>query len=174
MQVHKSFEHPFDAFVPDGAEVLMLGSFPSIKSFEDNFYYAHPQNQFWKILAAVYDEVTPTSIQEKSSFLTKYKIALWDMVQSCERENSLDSNLKNIKVNDIEGFLKEYPTIKKVCFTGKTAQKLYEQNFSHLQISTFYLPSPSPAYRAMKFDEKVKKYKDILKVSMKENHARDI
>jgi hypoxanthine-DNA glycosylase len=162
MQVHKSFEHPFDAFVPDGAEVLMLGSFPSIKSFEDNFYYAHPQNQFWKILAAVYDEVTPTSIQEKSSFLTKHKIALWDMVQSCERENSLDSNLKNIKVNDIEGFLKEHPTIKKVCFTGKTSQKLYDKNFSHLSIPTHYLPSSSPAYRAMKFDEKVEVYRSVL------------
>jgi len=162
MRVHKSFDHPFDAFVPDGAAVLILGSFPSIKSFEDNFYYAHPQNQFWKILAAVYDEAAPKSIEEKTTFLQKHKIALWDMVQSCERENSLDSNLKNIKVNDIEGFLKEHSTIKKVCFTGKTSQKFYDKNFSHLDIPTHYLPSSSPAYRAMKFEEKVEVYREIL------------
>ena len=162
MQVHKSFEHPFDAFVSNEAEVLILGSFPSIKSFEDNFYYAHPQNQFWKLLAVVYDEETPQTIEQKSSFLEKYKIALWDMVKSCERVNSLDSNLTNIEVNDIEGFLKEHPTIKKICFTGKTSQKLYEKNFPFLEIPTYYLPSPSPAYRAMKFGEKVEIYKNIL------------
>jgi len=156
------YSHPFDAFVPTKAEVLILGSFPSIKSFEDNFYYAHPQNQFWKLLAAVYEEDTPKSIEEKSDFLTKHKIALWDMVKSCERENSLDSNLKNIQVNDIEGFLKKHPTIKKVCFTGKTSQKLYDKYFSHLNIPTHYLPSPSPAYRAMKFDEKVEVYRGVL------------
>jgi len=156
------YSHPFDAFVPDNAEVLILGSFPSIKSFEDNFYYAHPQNQFYKLLAAVYDELTPQSIEEKSKFLQKHKIALWDMVAECERENSLDSNLKKIKVNDIEGFLEKYSTIKKVCFTGKTAQKLYLQHFSHLDLPTFYLPSPSPAYRAMKFEEKLAVYKEVL------------
>ncbi len=156
------FSHPFAAFVPDGAEVLILGSFPSIKSFEDNFYYAHPQNQFFKLLAAVYDEKAPKSIEEKSNLLQKHKIALWDMVESCERENSLDSNLKNIKVNDIESFLRKYPTIKKVCFTGKTSQKLYDKNFSHLDIATYYLPSPSPAYRAMKFEEKLAEYKAVL------------
>ena len=154
--------HPFEPFVFDDAKVLILGSFPSIKSFEDNFYYAHPQNQFWRLLASVYDEETPKSIEQKSNFLQKHKIALWDMVQSCERENSLDSNLKNIQVNDIEGFLDKHASIQKICFTGKTSQKLYEKNFSHLKVPTFYLPSPSPAYRAMKFDEKVKVYKDLL------------
>jgi hypoxanthine-DNA glycosylase len=154
--------HPFEPYVPMDVKVLILGSFPSIKSFEENFYYAHPQNQFWRLLASVYDEETPQSIEQKSSFLEKYKIALWDMVASCERENSLDTNLKNIKVNDIEGFLKGHPTIKKVCFTGKTSQKLYDKNFSHLNILTYYLPSPSPAYRAMKFEEKTQIYKNIL------------
>ena len=154
--------HPFDAFVPKGAVVLILGSFPSLKSFENNFYYAHPQNQFWKLLAAVYDEESPESIAAKGTFLDKHKIALWDMVQSCERENSLDSNLKKIAVNDIEAFLQQYPTIEKICFTGKTAEKLYKQHFEHLTVPTFYLPSPSPAYRAMKFEEKLMEYRAIL------------
>ena len=154
--------HPFEPFIPVDAEVLILGSFPSIKSFEDNFYYAHLQNQFWRLLAAVYDEAIPKSIEEKKNFLQKHKIALWDMVQSCERENSLDSNLKNIKVNDIEGFLDKHATIQKICFTGKTSQKIYDKNFSHLDIPTYYLPSSSPAYRAMKFDEKVEVYRSVL------------
>jgi hypoxanthine-DNA glycosylase len=158
-----TFSHPFAAFVPQGARVLILGSFPSLQSFAQNFYYAHPQNQFWKLLGGVYDERLPKTQEQKEAFLTKHKIALWDTVESCERENSLDSNLKNIRVNDIEHFVQMHPGIQKICFTGKTSQKLYEKNFSHLDVKTFYLPSPSPAYRAMKFDEKLQHYKGVLR-----------
>jgi len=153
------YSHPFGAFVPKDPEILILGSFPSIKSFEDNFFYAHPQNQFWNLLSAVYDYKRLQSVEEKSNFLENHKIALWDMIKSCERENSLDSNLKKIEVNNIKAFLQEHPTINKVCFTGKTSEKLYKQHFSYLKVPTFYLPSPSPAYRAMKYDEKLKKYR---------------
>ncbi len=158
--------HPFDPIIDQNSKVLILGSFPSIQSFKNSFYYGHPQNQFWKILAKLFDEEEPKSIEEKKEFLQRHNIALWDMVGRCERESSLDSSLKNIKVNDLAGLLRAYPNIKALFFTGKKAQSLYHRHFGHLDIPTFYLPSPSPAYRAMPLEEKVKKWsilKDFLR-----------
>ncbi|SMC09420.1 DNA-deoxyinosine glycosylase [Nitratiruptor tergarcus] len=159
-------QHPFEPIIDKNSKVLILGSFPSIKSFENSFYYGHPQNQFWKILATLFDEKTPQTIEEKISFLKKHHIALWDMVRSCKRENSLDTSLKDIEVNDIEKLLHQYPNIKAIFFTGKKAQKLFSKYFSHLSIPTFYLPSPSPAYRKMILQQKVQAWsilKDFLR-----------
>lgn len=159
-------QHPFDPIIDQNSKVLILGSFPSIQSFKNSFYYGHPQNQFWKILAKLFDEEEPKSIEEKKEFLRRHNIALWDMVAGCERESSLDSSLKNIEVNDIAALLQRYPNIKALFFTGKKAQNLYQRHFGHLDIPTFYLPSPSPAYRAMSLEEKVKKWsilKDFLR-----------
>ncbi len=157
-----SIHHPFPPIIDKSSKILILGTFPSIKSFENSFYYGHPQNQFWKILAKIHDEELPTTINEKKEFLKKHHIALWDMVKGCKRENSLDSSLKNIEINDIEGLLQKFPNIEAIFFTGKKAQKLYESNFNHLKIPTFYLPSPSPAFRNLTLDEKIERW-SILK-----------
>jgi len=158
--------HPFEPVVFKDSKVLILGTFPSIKSFEDNFYYSHPKNQFWKLLSALFEESFPTTISQKKQFLKKHKIALWDMVKSCSRENSLDSSLKNITPNDIETLLKNYPNIQAIFFTGRKAQEIFKTHFSHLDIPSFYLPSPSPAMRSKSFQEKLKewsKLKDYLR-----------
>jgi hypoxanthine-DNA glycosylase len=160
----QTFIHPFNPFITQTSKTLILGTFPSIKSFEDNFYYAHPKNQFWRLLSALFDEDTPQSIDDKKRLLKRYDIALWDMVRSCRRKNSLDSNLRDIEVNDIRVFVKEYPSIQKICFTSKTALKLYEKNFSDIELQTFYLPSPSPAYASVGFEEKLRGYRDVLGV----------
>jgi len=160
--------HPFKPIIFINSEVLILGSFPSLKSFENSFYYAHPKNQFWKIMS----EITgyPARSRDQRIWLLKqFKFALWDVVKSCKRKNSSDSNLKDIEVNDLEALLSEYPTIKRVGFTSKLAQKLYNTHFKNLEIETFYLPSPSPAYAAMKYEDKVAKYKEIL---FKDNNAK--
>jgi len=155
------FEHPFQPIVYKDTETLILGSFPSIKSFENNFYYAHPSNQFWKILEAV--TTYPINNKDQKLWLLKEaKLGLWDMVRECSRDNSLDSSLENEEVNDIAGFLEAHPSIKKLVFTGKKAEALFETHFSHLDIERVYLPSPSSAYAAMKFEEKVKIYKERL------------
>ena len=155
------FEHPFQPIVYKDTETLILGSFPSIKSFENNFYYAHPSNKFWKILEAV--TTYPVNNRDQKLWLLKEaKFGLWDMVRECSRDNSLDSSLENEEVNDIAGFLEAHPSIKKLAFTGKKAQALFETHFSHLEIQRVYLPSPSSAYAAMKLEEKVKKYKEAL------------
>jgi len=155
------FEHPFQPIVYKDTETLILGSFPSIKSFENNFYYAHPSNQFWKILEAV-TSYPINNRDQKLWLLKEAKLGLWDMVRECSRDNSLDSSLENEEVNDIAGFLEEHPSIKKLAFTGKKSQALFETHFSHLDIERVYLPSPSSAYAAMKFEEKVKIYKERL------------
>ena len=155
------FEHPFQPIVYKDTETLILGSFPSIKSFENNFYYAHPSNQFWKILEAV--TTYPINNKDQKLWLLKEaKLGLWDMVRECSRDNSLDSSLENEEVNDIAGFLEAHPSIKKLVFTGKKAEALFKMHFSYLEIETVYLPSPSSAYAAMKLEEKVKKYKEAL------------
>ena len=154
--------HPFDPIVFENSKILILGTFPSFKSIEDNFYYSHKQNQFWRLLASIYNEKIPTNIDDKIYFLKKYEIALWDMVKSCKRENSLDNSLKEIEVNNIELFLKNYPNIEHISFTGKRSQKLFEKNFSYLKIRTDYLPSPSPAYKKLSFKQKLKIWQDLI------------
>jgi len=94
--------------------------------------------------------------------LQKHNIALWDVVGSCSRQNSLDSNLKDIEPNDIEKLLRDFPNIQKIYFTSKTAQKIYNKYFKHLKIPTYYLASPSPAYAALKYEEKLKRWKEIF------------
>jgi len=159
-------QHPFNPIIDKDSKVLILGSFPSIQSFKNSFYYGHPQNQFWKILAKLFDEEEPKSIEKKKEFLQRHNIALWDMVAGCERESSLDSSLKNIKVNDIAKLLQNYPNIEALFFTGKKALHLYQRNFDSLNIPIYYLPSPSPAYRTMSLEEKIKNWsilKDFLR-----------
>jgi hypoxanthine-DNA glycosylase len=158
---NKILEHPFSPIVFKDTEVLILGSFPSIKSFENNFYYAHPRNQFWKILEAV--TTYPVNNRDQKLWLLKEcKFGLWDMVKTCSRDNSLDSSLENEDVNDVADFLEKNSNINKVAFTGKKAQALFETHFSHLAIERVYLPSPSAAYAKMSFDNKVKIYKERL------------
>lgn len=153
--------HPLEPVVFTNSKTLILGSFPSLKSFENKFYYSHKRNQFWTILSTVYDLPTNTK-DEKIELLKIAKIALWDMVASCERTNSADSNLKNCIPNDIEEFLKGYLNIERIFFTGRTAEKLYIKHFRHLNVSTALLPSPSPAYATMKLEEKVERWKEYI------------
>jgi len=156
-----TLSHPFKPIVFKDTVVLILGSFPSIKSFENNFYYAHPSNQFWKIMQAVTDY--PVNNKDQKIWLLKEaKFGLWDMIKNCRRDNSLDSSLEDENVNDIAGFLEVNTNIKKLAFTGKKAQALFETHFSHLEIERAYLPSPSAAYAKMKLEEKVKIYKAEL------------
>lgn len=154
-------EHPFKPIIFKDTETLILGSFPSIQSFENNFYYGHPRNQFWKILEAI--TAYPVNNRDQKIWLLKEsKLGLWDMVSRCSREISLDSSLEDEEVNDIPGLLESYPSIRRIAFTGRKSEALYRLHFDHLEIETVYLPSPSPAYAKMGFDEKTEAYQKIL------------
>ncbi len=153
--------HPFKPIVFQDTKTLILGSFPSIKSIENGFYYAHPQNQFWKILSQI-SQYPINNRDQKIWLLKELKIGLWDMIQSCQRKNSLDSSLEDEIINDISAILEHYPSIEKVAFTGRKSQALFEIHFSHLDIKMIYLPSPSSAYAKMSIDQKVSVYKKEL------------
>ncbi len=154
-------EHAFNPIVFKDSKTLILGSFPSIQSFEKSFYYAHPRNQFWKILSALTGYPINNNDQ-KIWLLKEAKLALWDMVEHCERENSLDSSLEAIEVNNIAEFLEAHPTIEKVAFTGRLSEQLFKTHFDYLEIETVYLPSPSSAYAKMSFEQKLENYKVLL------------
>jgi len=152
--------HLFEPIIDKSSKILILGTFPSIKSFENSFYYSHPRNQFFSLLADTFDEKRPNSIDEKISLLKEHNIALWDVVKGANRKNSLDSSLKDIELNDIKSLLDKYPNIKLIAFTSKTAEKLFKK--LNINFPTAYLPSPSPAYAKMKYEDKLKVYKKIL------------
>ena len=159
--MEEMLSHPFKPIIFKDTEFLILGSFPSIKSFENNFYYAHPSNQFWKILEGI--TTYPVNNRDQKIWLLKEcKIGLWDMIESCSRDNSLDSSLEDENVNNIAEFLEENPNIRKVLFTGKKAQALFETHFSYIEIERDYLPSPSAAYAKMSIEDKIKIYKERL------------
>lgn len=157
----EKLENLFKPIIFKESKILILGSFPSIDSFENGFYYGHSRNQFWRILSEI--SGYPINNRDQKIWLLKVSnIALWDMVKSCVRDNSLDSSLEDIEVNNIAEFLEEYPNIERVAFTGRLAERLFKMHFGYLDIDTIYLPSPSSAYAKMSFKKKLERYRDLL------------
>ena len=144
----KKVYHELEPFYKETSEILILGSIPSPKSREIGFYYAHPQNRFWKVLAKLYNEKLPISLNDKKLFLEKHKIALWDVLSSCNNINKLIKNTN----------------IKKVFTTGRTAYNLYNKNVkSKTKIEGIYLPSTSPANCKLSLEDLTKEYEVLLK-----------
>ncbi len=118
--------HTFPPFYEKDSKILLLGSMPSRKSRELSFYYMHPQNRFWRVLAKVLEEDLPESIEEKKAFLRKHHIALWDCIESCEIEGSKDASIQNVIPTDLTLVLSN-ASIERIYTTGKKAQELYEK-----------------------------------------------
>lgn len=154
--------HPF-APVYDGlSEILVLGSFPSVRSREDGFYYGHPRNRFWTVVSSVYCEDIPDSIEEKRSLLLRRRIALWDVISSCEIVGSSDSSVRNPKVNDIRPILSA-ANIRRILCNGSQAYRLYEQYLRPLTgIEALRLPSTSPANASWSADRLIEEWKKAL------------
>ena len=140
--------HPIAPIYDEDSKILILGSFPSVKSREEGFFYGHPQNRFWKVVAKVFDENTPQTIEEKKAFLLKNHVAVWDVIRSCDIEGSSDSSIKNVVANDLNEILK-VADIKEIYVNGKTALKYFEK-YTEPQLgkSAKCLPSTSPANAA--------------------------
>lgn len=138
-------QHPFPPLYDENSKVLILGSFPSVKSREQNFFYGHPQNRFWKVVSAVMVTDTPVTIEEKSNFLHENYIALWDVIASCDITGSSDSSIKNVVANDLTEILKN-AGIKQIFVNGKTAEKYYNKYIRNtIDREAICLPSTSPA-----------------------------
>lgn len=150
--MNQSLNHPFPPVFDESAEILILGTFPSVKSRQQLFYYGHPQNRFWPLLAAIYKVPCPVTTAEKQAFLHDHKIALWDVLASCTIQNSADSSIQNPVANDIERVLAQAP-IKSIFCNGKKAKALFDRHLKErCGREALCLPSTSPANAAASFD----------------------
>lgn len=145
-------QHEFSPIYNSDSRVLILGSFPSVKSREQNFYYGHPQNRFWRLLACICNEEIPNTIEEKKALCLVHRIALWDVIESCEIEGSSDSSIKNARVNDLSVIL-DNCDIKQIFVNGGTAYKLFvKYQQKSIGRTAVKLPSTSPANAAWSFE----------------------
>ena len=161
-------KHPFPPLYNNKSAILILGSFPSVKSREQLFFYGHPQNRFWKVIATVLESDEPNTIEEKKKLLLENGIALWDVIASCEITGSSDSSIKNVIVNDISQIL-EAADIKQIFVNGKTAEKYFKKYTKPLiNRDAICLPSTSPANAAWSADRLVEKWKVIKSVQFKQ------
>lgn len=157
----KMLIHPIAPVFDKDSKVLILGSFPSVKSREEGFFYGHPQNRFWKVTALVFGEETPRTIDEKKAFLLRNHIALWDVIGSCEIEGSSDSSIRNVSANDIKTIL-ETADIQAVYLNGRKAFQLYQKHmFPVTGRMGICLPSTSPANAAWNQDKLVRAWSVI-------------
>ena len=153
--------HPFKPVIFKESRVLILGSFPSVKSREVDFYYGNKNNRFFKILEVIFDENIGESKEEKIDFLRRHKIALFDVVKSCEIVESSDSSLSVKEVNDI-GKLIENTDIEKILLNGKKAYEIFQKYIKIDKIKYFYIPSSSPANASFSLDRLVFEYRKQL------------
>ena len=153
--------HPIPPVFDKDSRVLILGSFPSVKSREEGFFYGHPQNRFWKVTSSIFSENTPVTIGEKKSFLLRNHIALWDIIGSCEIDGSSDSSIRNVTVNDITVIL-ESADIKAIYLNGRKAYQLYQKYlFPMIRRNGICLPSTSPANASWSLERLTETWKTI-------------
>ena len=145
------------------SKILILGSIPGVKSLEMQQYYAHPQNKFWKIICEIFNEEFTTNYQQRIEILEKHHIALWDVIDTCERKGSLDSEIRNEEANKIEELLQNFPNIKAIFCNGqkshKNLQKILGKKF---RLPIIVLPSTSPAYTGLSYFDKLNLWYIIL------------
>ncbi len=142
---YQLIHHPIPPVYDENSQVLVLGSFPSVKSREQSFFYGHPQNRFWKVLSRLDGKQEPSSVSEKKALLSSLGIAVWDVIESCEIVGSSDSSIRNVKPNDLTIILNN-SNVKRIFVNGKTAKKYYDKYvLPSLCIEAVCLPSTSPA-----------------------------
>ena len=155
--------HNIPPVYDEQSEILILGSFPSVKSRETRFFYGHPQNRFWRILSAIFNDTLPVSIDDKRGFLLKHNIAVWDVIMSCEIEGSADLSIKKVTPNDIKALL-EKTNIQKIFANGKTAYNLYNKHIlPKTNVEALLLPSSSPANAAYSIDRLIEIWGKAIK-----------
>ena len=154
--------HSFEPVYDKASEILILGTLPSVKSRENNFYYGHKQNRFWKVLATLLKEPVPHTIEEKKAMLLAHRIALWDVIQSCDIKGSSDSSIKNVQPTDI-GMILEKTNITRIYANGNKAGQLYKRyQFPVTGIEAMVLPSTSPANAAWSEDRLTAAWKEEI------------
>lgn len=142
--------------------ILILGSFPGEASLAAQQYYAHPRNQFWRLLSAVLgDDIASLPYEERLQRLLSHRIGLWDVIALCEREGSLDTAIRRAQANDFAMLKEQCPDLLRICFNGKTSSKFAPQ-FANAGFETLVLPSSSPANAQLSFEEKLTLWRNII------------
>lgn len=160
--------HSFDPIAAPDAEILILGSMPGRASLAAGQYYAHAQNAFWRIMAELLGFDASAPYAERTQALKSARIALWDVLHSCKREGSLDTNIdrQTLVANDFAAFLREHPQITRIVFNGGTAEACFKRHVTHsiaeVQIQCVRLPSTSPAHAAMSFAQKLDAWRTLV------------
>lgn len=155
--------HSFGPFCLPDSELLILGSFPSVKSRQAEFYYGHPQNRFWKILAAIYGDQVPRELAEKKDFLTRHKVALYDVIESCSIIGSSDSSIRDVTVTDLTPLLQTSHIGTRIFTNGGTAYRLYQKYLlPQVGIPTCKLPSSSPANAAWSLEKLTAAWREAI------------
>lgn len=164
-------EHVFPPEYDSESRVLILGTIPSPKSREKQFYYMHPQNRFWRLLYDVFEEPLETEIPARRAFLRRHHIALWDVLAGCEIMGASDSSIRHATPNDLSVVLRA-SQVRTIFVTGKTAQRYYLK-YCRCQtgLECIYLPSPSPANCAVPYETLLSEYRKIKKALEGEEYA---
>ena len=158
----ESLRHPFPAIYAPDSRILILGSFPSVKSREQMFFYGHPQNRFWRVMAALLSADVPQTVEEKRAFLLANHIALWDVIASCRIEGSSDSSIRDAVPTDLSDVLAHAP-IQAVFCNGQTAFRLYARyQEQETGLPAMLLPSTSPANAAYSVPRLLESWRIIL------------
>lgn len=159
---YETVKHTFEPVYDENSKILILGSFPSVKSREQAFYYGHPQNRFWKVIAKITGQEVPKTIEQKKRLLRNRHIAIWDVIDSCEIIGSSDSSIRNVKVNDIQSILKN-SKIQAIYANGEKAYRLFQRYVTDVEGYPLHqLPSTSPANAAWNFERLCEAWKEIL------------
>ena len=144
--------HTFKPIYNKKSKILILGSFPSVKSRENNFYYAHPKNRFWKLISKILNTKEPITIEDKTKLILNNNLAIYDVIKSCEIQGSSDSSIKNVEINDIN-YIINNSSIEKIIFNGNKAYELYNKYEINKFSNTKVLPSTSPANARYSFEK---------------------
>ena len=153
--------HPISPVFDKDSRILILGSFPSVKSREACFFYGHPQNRFWKLVSLIFGEDVPQTVEDKSALLIRNHIAVWDVIHSCDIEGSSDTSIRNVTANDLSVILNA-ADIKAIYVNGKTAYKYYQKyTLPATGRDAVCLPSTSPANAAWNMEKLAEAWKCI-------------
>lgn len=153
--------HNIEPVYDEHSRVLILGSFPSVKSREIQFFYGHKQNRFWKVLAGILDCEVPQTIEEKKSLLLSHRIAVWDVIGTCTITGSSDSSIRDVVPNDISRILNRAP-VQLICANGNKSWELYQKYlYPQTKREAVKLPSTSPANAAFRLENLIEEWKSI-------------
>lgn len=155
-------QHPIEPIYNENSKILILGSFPSVKSREEGFFYGHPRKRFWRVLASIFATDLPITIEEKKNFLYNNRVAVWDVIGSCDITGSSDSSIRNVVPNDLQLIL-EQADIQQIYVNGKTAKQQYDKYiYPQIKREAICLPSTSPANAAWSLEKLIEEWGKIL------------